>query len=533
MVAVDMPSFLPSVAFSTREGMRGNDGSTKESGVKAFVNGMMTPFTSCWQPPLDSCAPAACSTSRYTYFEKQPAVVSPGGPGNAELPTSPIGDVHSPRSERNDATDVETSQSTDVLCGRGGSSNRHLGNMHFRELVAANKNIYVGLTKKQKMLVARKIVNLVGQTQPPGRFLAKDSHTGRWYDIGLPRSLEKTSQALREKNSNDVQGGAPSGASVSTSQGPASEDTRASKGVKGVEAPPLVVPPHLTETYYPRKVQETDRSRWSKYEPQFQQIQQPYLRSRPSSCPTSPSQGYHVAPRVRRQRYNESPKSPHYGSPLYAHPESPPRDYRDHHDYYPRTERYYSQSRHIRLQPPRRYQPYPQTPIQQRIRNHYHQSPRMVAGVPPRPMAATLLRFDEDPSGYGRPYLPSMPPQSTALSPTSGPPPMYRTPSNGYVRGRSDVSSERRQEWNRQRNESGLSRRLSEASLSTAVKDSLSLEESGQSELKSPSGLLQGRSHRSTEDRKSSNAQNIKHGGLSGLAALSTAAFLKLDNASS
>jgi hypothetical protein len=110
---------------------------------------------------------------------------------------------------------------------------------------------------------------------------------------------------------------------------------------------------------------------------------------------------------------------------------------------------------------------------------------------------------------------------------------MYRTPINGYVRGRSDVSAERRQEWNRHRNESGLSRRLSETSLSTAVKDSLSLEESGQSELKSPSGLLQGRSHRSTEDRKSSNAQNIKHDGLSGLAALSTAAFLKLDDASS
>ena len=71
--------------------------------------------------------------------------------------------------------------------------------MHFRELVAANKKTYVSLTKKQKMLVARKIVETVHSTEPPGRFLAKDLDTGLWYDIGLPRSLEKTSQALREK----------------------------------------------------------------------------------------------------------------------------------------------------------------------------------------------------------------------------------------------------------------------------------------------------------------------------------------------
>ena len=54
-------------------------------------------------------------------------------------------------------TDIAKPLSNDILCGRGGSSNRHLGNIHFRELVAANKQTYVGLTKKQKMLVARKI----------------------------------------------------------------------------------------------------------------------------------------------------------------------------------------------------------------------------------------------------------------------------------------------------------------------------------------------------------------------------------------
>jgi hypothetical protein len=97
-------------------------------------------------------------------------------------------------------TDIEQPCSNDILCGRGGSSNRHLGNIHFRELVAANKSIYVGLTKKQKMLVARKIVDAIHNTK--GRFLSKDLDTGLFYDIGLPRSLEKTSQGNENTNTN-------------------------------------------------------------------------------------------------------------------------------------------------------------------------------------------------------------------------------------------------------------------------------------------------------------------------------------------
>ena len=51
------------------------------------------------------------------------------------------------------------------------------------------------------MLLARQIVDLVlHRTDPPARFLGRDAASGLWYDIGLPRSLEKTSQALREKS---------------------------------------------------------------------------------------------------------------------------------------------------------------------------------------------------------------------------------------------------------------------------------------------------------------------------------------------
>ena len=124
-----------------------------------------------------------------------------GGDRNGQAETGTMGNCSSSNTavpqqpEQHQATDnIEKPEANDVICGRGGSSNRHLGNIHFRELVAANKQTYNTLTKKQKMMIARKIVDTIHGTNPPGRFLAKDLDTGLFYDIGLPRSLEKTSQ---------------------------------------------------------------------------------------------------------------------------------------------------------------------------------------------------------------------------------------------------------------------------------------------------------------------------------------------------
>lgn len=99
-------------------------------------------------------------------------------------------------------TDIAVPHPHDVLCGRGGSANRHVGNANFRSLVSSNRAMYVRLTKRQKMQVARSIVDAIVSGQAPGgRFLQRDVETGLWFDIGRPRSLEKTSQALREKPS--------------------------------------------------------------------------------------------------------------------------------------------------------------------------------------------------------------------------------------------------------------------------------------------------------------------------------------------
>ena len=83
------------------------------------------------------------------------------------------------------------------MCGRGGGSNNHPGNENFRQLVNEVKVPYVNCPKREKPLIARRIVEAVRNQTPPGRFLCKDIK-GMWNDIGDGRAREKTSQALRE-----------------------------------------------------------------------------------------------------------------------------------------------------------------------------------------------------------------------------------------------------------------------------------------------------------------------------------------------
>ena len=86
----------------------------------------------------------------------------------------------------------------DVLCGRGGATNSHIGNRSFRLLVKQYKDKYLKAKKKEKPNVAGEIVDKIRGLDPPGRFLKKDRDTGYWLDIGDMRAKEKTSQALRE-----------------------------------------------------------------------------------------------------------------------------------------------------------------------------------------------------------------------------------------------------------------------------------------------------------------------------------------------
>lgn len=89
----------------------------------------------------------------------------------------------------------------DVLCGRGGLTNQHPGNEWFRRLVRSNRALYRSCPKHTKLLVAKAIVQAVQQQEPSGRFLeVADKDAGTWRQINYKRAVDKTSQALREKD---------------------------------------------------------------------------------------------------------------------------------------------------------------------------------------------------------------------------------------------------------------------------------------------------------------------------------------------
>jgi len=106
----------------------------------------------------------------------------------------------------------------DVLLGRGGRTNLHVGNKRYRALVAEHTAEYLVAKKKQKAEIARRIVSTVRDVRG-GRFLVKaerqqaeqgDASASspssaaaaeaeeRWVEAPVERAVSKTSQALRE-----------------------------------------------------------------------------------------------------------------------------------------------------------------------------------------------------------------------------------------------------------------------------------------------------------------------------------------------
>ncbi|GAX29381.1 hypothetical protein FisN_16Hu179 [Fistulifera solaris] len=94
--------------------------------------------------------------------------------------------------------DITEPHEHDVLCGRGGHTNKHEGNKKYRKMVEGYKEKYIGLKKKKKTALAKEIVYAWKHQDPPGRFLKQDE-TGKWFEVVDKIARGKTSQALREK----------------------------------------------------------------------------------------------------------------------------------------------------------------------------------------------------------------------------------------------------------------------------------------------------------------------------------------------
>ena len=84
----------------------------------------------------------------------------------------------------------------DVLCGRGGLTNSHIGNKHYRQIVADHQGEYLKARKRDKIIIAQRIVSIVKGNG--GRFLKRSADGESWVAVSDKKAQEKTSQALRE-----------------------------------------------------------------------------------------------------------------------------------------------------------------------------------------------------------------------------------------------------------------------------------------------------------------------------------------------
>ena len=79
----------------------------------------------------------------------------------------------------------------DVLCGRGGKTNTHPGNIYFREQVNKLRKRYKDSGRTEKPTIAKEVVDTIRKLDPPGRFLKQDKKTGLYNDIGDAEAIIK------------------------------------------------------------------------------------------------------------------------------------------------------------------------------------------------------------------------------------------------------------------------------------------------------------------------------------------------------
>lgn len=83
---------------------------------------------------------------------------------------------------------------------RGGMINKHSGNIVYRRIVDYNKTVYKQVPKRHRVLVSESIVQTI--LNNGGRFLQHEDDS-IWMTVSIRRAVQKTSQALREREKED------------------------------------------------------------------------------------------------------------------------------------------------------------------------------------------------------------------------------------------------------------------------------------------------------------------------------------------
>lgn len=88
----------------------------------------------------------------------------------------------------------------DILLGRGGKNNMHVGNEKLRELARKVAEQYHRSSKKEKSYLSRTLVQKVKGMEPAGRFLRRHPKENHWEDMSEDedKCREKCAQVLRD-----------------------------------------------------------------------------------------------------------------------------------------------------------------------------------------------------------------------------------------------------------------------------------------------------------------------------------------------
>lgn len=92
--------------------------------------------------------------------------------------------------------------SNDIMFGRGGDTNYHVGNNRFRTLIAEKYRwrYQQAKSRKERSMIAIEVIQQWREGQdPPGRFLAKQEGNGTWYEVSHDVAFRKAMKVLGEK----------------------------------------------------------------------------------------------------------------------------------------------------------------------------------------------------------------------------------------------------------------------------------------------------------------------------------------------
>ena len=99
-------------------------------------------------------------------------------------------------------TIIDEPHEYDILFGRGGRVNLHLGNTWYRNVVKCSRNQYINSPKLTKKAISEAIVEATLRNVVMGRFLKQHKNSNNqdcWIEVPFRQAVNKTSQALRER----------------------------------------------------------------------------------------------------------------------------------------------------------------------------------------------------------------------------------------------------------------------------------------------------------------------------------------------